>query len=101
MRVAPSDVINRRYVLKKSRDTLQAVGDLGADGIEIQPTALLEVGELGDLEPVQHYLPADSPRAEGRSFPVVLFKANVMILQPDAEVGQTAEINVLNVGWRR
>ncbi len=61
-------------------DALQAVGDLGADRLELEAARLLEVGELGDLHAVEHHLPADAPRAERRRLPVVLLEAQVVDL---------------------
>src|SRR5947209_6606073 len=70
----PDDVINAVYVLKKSADALQPICEFGRDGIEVHAAALLEVGELRDLQAVKHHLPANAPRAQRRRLPIVFLK---------------------------
>src|SRR5205085_12203200 len=79
----PDDIVDAVHVLKKSGETLEAIGQFGGDGIEIDATALLEVGELRDLESVEHHLPTDSPCPERGGLPVVLFKLDVMLAEID------------------
>ena len=58
---------------------LQSVGELGRDQIQIDPAALLEISELGDLQAIQHHLPADAPGAQRGRFPVILFELDVVL----------------------
>ena len=81
----PDDVVNAIDVLQEGGDALQSVGQLGGDGIEIDAAALLEVGELGDLQAVEHDLPADAPGAERGRLPVVFFELDVVLAQVDAD----------------
>src|SRR5256884_5809558 len=67
---------------------------------DLEAAALLEVGELGDLQAVEQNLPADAPCAEGRGFPVVLFKTNVVLLEVDADGAEALEVDVLHIDWR-
>ena len=83
------------------RDALQAVGELGADGVEIESAALLEVGELGDLQAVEHDLPADAPCAARGPLPVVFFKLEVVVLEVDADGFKRFEVELLHVDRRR
>ena len=76
--VDPDDVVDGIDILEKGGDALQSVGELGAHGIEVDAAALLEVGELGDLQAVEHDLPADAPGSKGGRLPVVFFKLDVM-----------------------
>ena len=62
--------------------------------------ALLEIGELGDLQSVEQHLPADAPCAECGRFPVVFFEANIVFLQVDSDGGEAFQIKVLNVRGR-
>ena len=41
--------------------------------------------ELGDFLPVQPHFPAQAPRAQRRTFPVVLHKADVVLFQIKAQ----------------
>src|SRR5437016_13137526 len=66
LRVAsPYDVVNRIYVLQKSGDALEAIGQLHGNRIQINSAALLEICELRDFEAIEHDLPANTPRAQG------------------------------------
>src|SRR5271170_8013505 len=60
----PGDVVNAINILEESRDAFQTVGQLSGNGIEIDAAALLEVGELGDLQAIEHHLPTDAPCAQ-------------------------------------
>ena len=59
----PLDVIDRIHALQEGREPLQSIGNFGGDQIQVDTAALLEVSELGNLQPIQHHLPAHSPRA--------------------------------------
>src|SRR6266571_4739161 len=75
-----------------------AVGLFDRDGIEINPAALLEVSELGDLQSVEENLPTDAPGTERGRLPIVLFEANIVLLESDAECTEALEVDVLDVG---
>jgi hypothetical protein len=58
---------------------------------------LLEIGELRDFHAVAPAFPAKPPGAERRAFPVVLDKADVVQQRIDADGGERAEIELLQV----
>src|SRR5579864_1027570 len=99
--LSPDDLINAVHVLQKCRDALQPIGQLGADRTKIDPAALLEVSELRDLQPVEHYLPADAPCSQRWRFPVVFFKLNVVLAQVNANGLERFQIKLLHVLLRR
>src|SRR5712664_3691500 len=96
----PAEVVDALHALKKRANAFEAVGEFDGDGVEVDAAALLEVGELGDLETVQQDLPADAPRAERRRFPVVLFETNIVLLEVDADGAQALEVDVLHIDRR-
>ena len=65
-------------------------------GRKVDAAALLEIGELGDLEAVEQDLPADPPGADRRRFPVVLVEAEVVVLEGDAERAEALDVDVLD-----
>src|SRR5579883_2386574 len=97
----PFDVVDAIDVLEESGDALQAISQFGGYQVEIEATALLKVGELGDLEAVEHHLPADAPGTEGWSFPIVLFELDVVLGEVDSDGGEAAEVLVDDVGGGR
>src|ERR1700722_9348264 len=97
----PYHVIEGVDVLQESGDALQPVGDFGRDGIEILAATLLEVGELGNLQTVEHDLPAHPPGPQGRRFPVVFFKLEIMLAQVNADRLQRFQVDFLHVDRRR
>ena len=62
--VCPDEVIDRLDALQVHRDALQTVGQLTSDGVALQPTCLLKVGELADFHAVQPHLPTQTPCAQ-------------------------------------
>ena len=80
----PLDVIHTGFVLQKGDEAFQTVGDLGGDKLQIDASALLEVGELGNLKAVQHHLPTYAPSPQRGRFPVVFLKLDVMLAEIDA-----------------
>src|SRR5579872_5856763 len=96
----PHDIVDRVHILQKRGDALHAVGKLGTHGIEIKSAALLEVGELRDLQPVEHDLPAYAPRTASGPLPVVFFELEVVLLQIDAHGLERFEIELLHVDRR-
>ena len=97
----PNHVVEGVDILQKGGDALQAVGNFRGDGIQIKAAALLEVSKLGDLQAVQHDLPADSPGPQRGRFPVVFFKLEVVPAQINADGGQRFQIDFLHIDRRR
>ncbi len=97
----PHNVIDRIHILQKPRNPFQSIRNLPADRIQIHPPALLKVRKLRNLQPIQHHLPPDAPRAANRPLPVVLFELNVVFFQIDPDRHQRLEIHLLNIyRWR-
>ncbi len=94
----PAEVENVVDVLEVHGDALEAIGELGGDGCEIDAPGLLEVGELSDLLTVEEHLPADSPGTQGGRLPVVLFESHVVHRRIDANGLEAAEVEILDVG---
>ena len=84
-------------IVESNEDALETVGQLHRDRVERHAAHLLEVGELGDLLPVQPDFPAQSPGRDGRLLPVVLHKADVVLAWVDAERLERLEIQLLRV----
>ncbi len=76
---APLEIEDVVDALQEHRDALEAVGDLAGDRLQVDAAHLLEIGELRDLQAVEHHLPADAPGAERRRLPVVLLEADVVL----------------------
>ena len=85
------------FVLQRQGDSLDAIGDLDADWIEAQAAGLLKIGELRNFLAVEPDFPAQSPGAQGRRFPVILDKADVMFAREDAQGFQRGQIEFLRV----
>src|SRR2546428_12573477 len=98
---APFDVEGRALPRQKHREALDAVGDLRRDGRKIDSACLLEIRELRDLHAVEQNLPADTPGAERRRFPVVFFKSDVVTREIESDRAQRVEIDVLYLDRRR
>ena len=96
-RVVPHHVVDRVHLGQEHRDALEAVGDLGGHGREVDAAGLLEVRELGDLHAVHDDLPAHAPGAERRGLPVVLLEADVVLREHDPEPLEAAQVDVLDV----
>src|SRR5712672_3765512 len=62
--VRPAEIVDALDTLKERADPLKPVGQFNRDGVQVNSTALLEVRELGDLEPVERDLPTDPPGAQ-------------------------------------
>ena len=78
--IAPHQVVDRVDALGVHGDTLQAIGDLDGHGVDLDAAHLLEVRKLRDLHAIEPDLPAKTPGAERRALPVVLDKADVMVV---------------------
>src|SRR6266403_1138624 len=96
----PAQGVDALHTLEERANAFEAVGEFDGDGVEVDAAALLEVGELGDLETVEQNLPADAPCAERRGFPVVLFKTNVVLLEVDADGAEALEVDILHIDRR-
>ena len=59
--VGPDQVVDAVDALQIHGDSLKTVGNLAGNGVALQATDLLKIGELGDFHPVQPDLPAKSP----------------------------------------
>ena len=99
--VIPLDLIDAVDFLDEHGEPLEAVGDLDRNRLTIEPAALLEVGELGDLHPFGPDFPPRPPGAEGGGFPVILDKADVMFSRFNADGAERIEIAVLDIQRRR
>src|SRR5690242_19239730 len=80
----PLQVVDAVDTLQRHADALEAVRQLRGNGRQLDAAGLLEIGELGDLEAVEHHLPPDTPGAERRRLPVVFFEADVVLPRVDA-----------------
>ncbi len=98
--VAPHQVVDGVDALGIHGDTLQAVGDLDGHGVDLDAAHLLEVRKLRDLHAVEPNLPAKAPGAERRALPVVLDKADVMVVGVQADGGQRTQVELLGVDRR-
>ncbi len=83
------------------RQPLEPVGQLARDRPALEPADLLEVSELRHFHAVAPHFPAEAPGAERRAFPIVLDEADVVLQRVDADRGQAAEIELLQVGRAR
>src|SRR5579864_3042818 len=96
----PVEVVHAVDALQHHGDPLESVGELRRDRRELQSSGLLKVGELRNLHPVEHDLPADAPGGEGWRLPVVLFEANIVLPRVDAADFEALEVDLLHVVGR-
>src|SRR5882757_2366537 len=89
----PAEIVDALDALQERADPLKPVGQLNRDGVQVNSTTLLEVGELGDLQSIEQNLPTDPPGAQGRRLPVVFLKPNVVLLEVDSNRSQTLQVN--------
>ena len=87
--------------MQANQNAFQPIGDLDCHGVEGHAAYLLKVRELSDLETVKQNLPTDPPRAEGRGFPVVFFKADVVLFEVDTDGAKALQVEILHVHRRR
>ena len=93
----PADILKVTHTLQGHGDAFQTVGDLNRNRVQLNAARLLEVGELGDLLPVQPDFPAQAPGAQGGAFPVILYKTNIVAARVNANRFQRAEVKLLRV----
>ncbi len=83
------DVIDAQHI---HRQTLQTIGQFARHRIAILSADLLEIGELADFHAVAPNLPAKTPSAERRGFPVVFHEADVVQVHIDADGFERTQI---------
>ncbi len=88
------------HALQVHGQALQAVGDLAGGGLAVDAADLLEVGELGHFHAVEPHFPAQAPGAQRGVFPVVFDKADVVLLQVEAQGFERAQVQLQDVGGR-
>ena len=93
----PLDILEMAYPLQRHGDPLEAVSDLNRYRVQIYPTALLKVSELGDFYPVQPNLPSEPPCANGRLLPVILHKTDIMLGGVKPQSLQRLQVDFLRV----
>src|SRR5262249_10872146 len=93
-------VKNRFHVLQVHRQPLETISNLARDGMAIEAPDLLEVGELGDLHPIQPHFPTEPPSSERGVLPIVLDESDVVLLEVETEGGERSEIQLKNVRRR-
>ena len=79
------------------RQTFQPVGQLARNRMTVVAANLLEIGELTDFHPVAPDLPAKTPCAQRRAFPVVLDKSDVVQRHIDPDGTQRTKVQLLQV----
>jgi len=90
--IAPADFLEITHPLQGHGDPFQAVGQFHGHRIQIQTTGLLEIGKLGDLQPVQPHFPAQPPGPQHRRTPVILHKADIVHVRIDPQGFQGIQI---------
>ncbi len=98
---APIELPYRIHPLQCKGNTIQSVGNLYGDRVQVDAAGLLKVGELGDLLPIQPHFPAETPCAQGRAFPVILHVAQVVHAGVDADVFQALFVQLLRIAGVR
>ena len=94
-------VVYRFLALQIHGQTFQSVGDLAGGGLAVDAGDLLEIRELGHFHAVEPDFPAQTPGAQGGVLPVVLDKADVVLLQIEAQGFERAQIQLQDVVGRR
>ncbi len=97
----PIDVPHALDALQIHGDALQPVGQLDRNGVEHVAAGLLEIGVLADFHAIEPDFPAQPPRAERRTFPVVFHKADVVLFTFQADGVQAAQVQFLRVAGVR
>jgi len=83
--------------LQRHSNAFQSVGNFHRGHVQHHPAGLLKVGELGDFLSVQPHFPAKTPGAQRGGFPVVLYKADVVLVRVNADGAQGVEVKLLRV----
>lgn len=99
--LVPLQVVDGFHALQIHGQTFQTIGQLHADGMQVDAAHLLEVGELAHFHAVEPHFPAQAPGAQGGRFPVVFHKADIVLGGIDAQGVQAFQIQFLHIGRRR
>lgn len=98
--LAPDDVEYRVNALQEHGDALKTVGVFDGDHGKIESARLLEVRELCYFYPVEVYLPAKTPCAQGGRLPVILGEPEIVLFRRNSKRAQAVEIKLLSVSGR-
>ena len=79
----PFDVVDIFHTLDIHGKAFEAVRDFNGDRFDIKAANLLEVGELRHFHPVEPDLPAHAPGTQGRRFPIVFNKTDIVFFGMD------------------
>src|ERR1035437_2089994 len=94
-------IVNRIHILQK-RAQCARVRTSAQPKSETNPRrSLLKVGELRDLQPVEHDLPAHAPRAQRRRFPIIFFELDVVLAQVNPKQSERRRLRPGTWGKRR
>jgi len=95
------EIVDAVDALHIHRKPLEPVGELARDRRAFDARDLLKISELRHFHAVAPALPPEPPRAERRTFPIVLDKADVMQMRIDADRFQRFQIKLLHIRRRR
>src|SRR5580692_7288022 len=70
----PPKIVDARGVLDELANPFEPVSQLHGNRVKVNPAALLEIRELGNLQSIQQHLPANAPSPKCRRFPVVFLE---------------------------
>src|SRR6202011_3224084 len=79
------EIVDAVDALHIHRKPLEPVGEFARDRRAFDARDLLKISELRYFHAVAPALPPEPPRAERRTFPIVLDKADVMQMRIDAD----------------
>src|SRR5580693_739975 len=97
----PPKIVDARGVLDELANPFEPVSQLHGNRVKVNPSALLEISELSNLQSIQQHLPANAPSPKCRRFPVVFLETNVVFLQSDSDRAEALKVKILHVGRRR
>ncbi len=73
-------------------EALQTIGQFAGDDVAFNAADLLKIGELRDFHAIAPDFPTEAPGTQCRAFPIILDKANIMVLRVDAQLIKALEI---------
>jgi hypothetical protein len=97
----PGDFEDAVHALDKHGQPLQSVGNFSGNRPAVDTAALLEVSKLGNLHSIQPDFPAQSPGAQCGRFPVILNKADIVLIGVDADSPQAVQVDIKHIVRRR
>ena len=97
----PGQVVDALDALQVHGDALDAIRQFAGAHVELEPAALLEVGELEHFHAVEPGFPAEAPCAERGALPVVLDEAEVVSAQVQAQRLERLQEELLHIRGRR